>query len=442
MLEDQRAYFDYRDITDAAEAVRDKVDAAYELMCEAGHLDGLAVEEGVTLDDLRRLSGLHRAGIVDAELTGMRPQPRPDAPVWTVDIGEHGGFIATGTSQRNVDAPWKFWGIAATPASAAHALAWYFLDQPPQIMFDPPISAQPCARTTWDADRSPEGPSVRDLLDRRGPIYRQHLDAALATREVLRSRADDLRAWLSERATHLNATDPQRLLHSNVLNTPTLGVNRDHLGFVHTVTWVPTPLVVRTDHPIWGDFGGFRDDVPSQIATALLRSDDLDTLTGELFGDEISLILAPGWAGPIYQIGSNGNHRIHTARLLNLPWLAAAVEIQALPPVWSMHGLLAADPDDENQLRRPLDHRIRERIELITGLLRRGIIDGDLEGDTQDPVLRCRRVPAAWLLRSAEHATAVNVVYESRYPGALAQLSIPLVAGTDPAAWQAWLTGT
>ncbi|MFI5615373.1 hypothetical protein [Amycolatopsis sp. NPDC051903] len=39
----------------------------------------------------------------------------------------------------------------------------------------------------------------------------------------------------------------------------------------------------------------------------------------------------------------NGNHRIHTARMLNLPWLAAAVEVEATAPAWDMLGLLAAD---------------------------------------------------------------------------------------------------
>jgi len=82
---------------------------------------------------------------------------------------------------------------------------------------------------------------------------------------------------------------------------------------------------------------------------------------------------------------------------------------------------------------------MRDRTELVTGLLFRGIIDGGRTGDRGE-TLRGRRLPALWLPQWAEYATAVNAIHEHRYPGALAQLGVPLEAGTNPAAWRRWLT--
>ncbi|SFW88330.1 hypothetical protein [Amycolatopsis australiensis] len=80
--------------------------------------------------------------------------------------------------------------------------------------------------------------------------------------------------------------------------------------------------------------------------------------------------------------------------------------------------------------------RLQDRTELVTGLLRRGVIDGDFTGE-RDEIMWCRRLSATWLLHRAEYATTV---YEDRYPDALAQLGIPLEAGTHTAAWRRGLT--
>lgn len=439
LLETERAYFDFTDLTRLAVDLRTQINEAYGLMCEAGNLDGLVPHAGDNLDQLRTASGLRRAEIVDAELAPMRLDPSTDAPVWTVDFDQHGGFVAVTTPRNDNAAPWKFWGMAATQASAAHTLQWCFLDAPPTVVFDPPVRPQPCERTGPVSDRSQEGPSVPELLARRGSIYQQHLTAVRVAREALRSRADDIEAYLAERAAELNASDPQLLGNHKVLDTIGSAENNDHSGVANTVMWVPTELVVGTDHRVWGDFGGFRDEVPFEIATGLLSTDDLDAFTDKLFFDPIALKRSPGWAGPVYRVGGNGNHRLHAARILGFPWIAAKVEVDATAPSWSMLGLISDDPGDDKELRRPLQRRIHERAALVAGLLRRGVIDGELT-DANDPTLRCQRLPAAWLLRGAQHATAVNAVYESRYPGALTQLGIPIAAGTDPAAWSHWLT--
>ncbi|OXM61391.1 hypothetical protein [Amycolatopsis vastitatis] len=437
LLESERIYFDVSAITESARELRSQINAAYELIAEAHSLDGLVLEAGTTMEEIRTKSTLHRAALVDADLASMRRAPSSETPVWTVDIDEHGGFVATTSAQAADVAPWKFWGSAATAASAAHTLAWFFHDRPPKIVFDPPSSPMPVASNVADADRSPEGPSVAELLARRGAAYAEHVAAVQEARDALRRRTGDAEGFLAERAAELNAADPQRLRHQNVLTALPSGDNRDHLGFANTVMWVPTRLVVGTRHPVWGDFGGHRDETPLDIAVGLLGADDVDAFTLKLFTPKIVLMMAPGWAGPLYRVGYNGNHRVHMARMLELPWLAAAVEVKAVPPSWRIIDLLAIDPDDGTRIDS-CNSRMRERTELVTGLLRRGVIDGELAGERGE-TLRCRRLPAAWLLHQAEYATAVNAVYEDRYPGALAQLGIPLDAGTNPAAWRRWL---
>ncbi|MDT7589883.1 MAG: hypothetical protein QOE32_7433 [Pseudonocardiales bacterium] len=128
--------------------------------------------------------------------------------------------------------------------------------------------------------------------------------------------------------------------------------------------------------------------------------------------------------------------------MLHLPWLAALVYVESGARAWDMLGLIARDPrptrkDDRS---RSLEERRHERAVLLAGLIRRGIIDGELT-DEPKPVLYCRRLPATWLLRAAHDTTRINTVYESRYPGALAQLGIPTAVGTDPDAWSRWLAG-
>lgn len=200
---------------------------------------------------------------------------------------------------------------------------------------------------------------------------------------------------------------------------------------------MPTSLIVATGHPCWGEFGGHRDESPDRIIAGLLSS-DLDEFTRELFRAPVCLSRTPAWAGPLYRVGGDGNHRVHTARMLNLPWLAAHVEGTAEAPSWEIASLISEDPDRDEERRRPLEQRLRERADLAQGLIRRGIIDGELTDGAQ-VTLHCRRLPASWLLRAPEYATKINAVYESRYPGALALLGIPVAVGTDPAAWTRWL---
>jgi hypothetical protein len=58
--------------------------------------------------------------------------------------------------------------------------------------------------------------------------------------------------------------------------------------------------------------GGHRDETLSLIIDGLL-STDLDDFTRQFFSNPSPwCVRAAGWAGPLYRIGVNGNHRIHT----------------------------------------------------------------------------------------------------------------------------------
>ena len=264
LIESERISFDVSAITELARELCSQIDVGYELIAEVHGLDGLVLEARTTIEEIRTQSALHRAALVDADLESMRRTPSPEAPAWTVDIDEHDGFVATATQASDV-APWKFWGSAATAASAAHTLAWFFHDRPPKVVFDPPASSMPVASNVTAADRSPEGPSVEELPARRGAAYAEHVAAVQEARDALRRRAGDVEGFLAERAAELNAADTQCLRHSKVLTALPAGANHDHLGFANTVMWVPTRLVVGTRHPVWGDFGGHRDETPLDI---------------------------------------------------------------------------------------------------------------------------------------------------------------------------------
>lgn len=103
LLEDERAFFSFDTIRQAAGQLREQIDDAYNLMCTAPWLDGLRVNPGNDQEAVREQVDLRRADIADTEIAPMRPKPDPNAPTWTVQYRVHGGFVAT-ISQAGDDA--------------------------------------------------------------------------------------------------------------------------------------------------------------------------------------------------------------------------------------------------------------------------------------------------------------------------------------------------
>lgn len=444
ILEDPRLFLDTEKLAAAATDLTREVGDAYEVMCHVHDHPGLLIEPGDSAETLQARVDLRRANNVDADLPGLVIVP-PDESDWTIEYRDHGGFLATAAysvaSAGEGEQPTRFWGYAPTPRSAAYAISQYFGNRRVRVGLHP--APDPGAR--WrdyhpdDAELSPEGPTVRELLAARGRCYEEHLSACDRLRGAL-AMADDLVSYLAFEAARLNSDAPQLPAELN-LDEAGDPANHDHGGFVNTVAWVQPHLIVRTRDRIWGEFGERRPENLLKITRALATAEDLEVFTDTLFDRcPISLIRVMGWAGPIYLSGSGGIHRMHLARMLSLPWIAAKISHSPVTPTTTIFGLLS---DDTELVREtPWERRERERQAIVEGLIQRGIVEGELRqnGRRRPATLHFGRLPAPWLLRHPCEAVEVNIAYERCYPGALAQLGIPPEIGTDALAWTAWLT--
>jgi hypothetical protein len=425
------------------------VNEAHEACGTARNL-GLTVPAGIGLRALRRAIAVAQADLVDA---GLRERHRPELSAatalgWTIDYQAHGGFVAhPAEPDPEHRQPSRFHGAATTPLAAADIVTTWFSGLAAiTVTFAQPLSEHPpLAPLSAESTLSGKFADLKRTLDQPGTCYREMREACAQTRDRLRtitgSANGTVDGFLAERARWLNEHDPQLPLDSDLA----CGVSRPldlHKARIDGACWVPTHLVVATGHD-WGEFGDHRPEVPGEIAHALASTTDLDGFLGEFYGHgPIDLLQVPAWAGPLYLRSANGSHRIHTARLLDLPWLAATVTGVAIPVEFDLTSLCANDRG--NPLEWHSDENFDQRVLVLNGLIHRGVIDGDIVIDDPDRVryatrLRCRYLPAPWLVRNPQHAVRVNQVYESRYPGALAQLGIPLQVGTQTDKWIDWL---
>ncbi|WP_054047187.1 hypothetical protein [Alloactinosynnema sp. L-07] len=436
LITDKHLGLDLSDAGVDADRLARKVGDLYGLVCDANRTQA-PMNPGDTPAVITTAINRVRGAAVDAELPPA-PTPAPDAPTWTIRYHPHGGYAATLTAGRSDTGPHRGWGYAPTPRSAAATVAGFTPHHSPTIVLSPqpPVPVHLVDPST-DSDLSTHGQYVRDLLEERGTIYDQHLHACEDAARLLRARGVD--EYLAERVALLNATEPQ-LEHAQIVCEDQDPANHDHKGSFNTTLWVPTRLVAATDHPTWGDFSGHRQDMLRQITQGLADATDLHAFTARLFTDEINLLHTPAWAGPIYRVGLNGNHRVHTARLLNLPWLAVTVIHAKPPPAWQSWSMASVESRwAQTHWNEKWSHR---RHALIEGLIRRGIIDAEFDDNPNlfSRTVHCTRLPAPWLVRAPELAASANAFYENLYPGALATLGIPQHIGTDASAWTRWLT--
>lgn len=427
----------------ALESLQREVNSAYELFCTVPRLDGLVVPRGIDLANLEHKVAIYYAGQVDAGLRQRTRAPEDVTSDWTIEYHEHGGFIARAHHPTaDLTEPDEFRGLASTPLAAADVISqWFTGVATAHVTFDPQAPERPKLATFTPASDVTGGfGGARRVLEDRGPCYEQLRTACANARERL--RGVEIAQFLTQRAALLNDTDPQ-LPGDPALRGPRNGEH--HAGSLYSACWVPTRLIVSTGRPTWGEFGGHRPDVLGKIAEALSGTVDLDQFLAKFFsGGWINLIRIPAWAGPLYELGANGTHRIHTAAMLELPWLCATVNATAIGTEFDLVTLCTTDID--NPLPWSSEDNHDQRVALLTGMIRRGIIAGEIIVD--DPSrprystsLRCRYLPAPWLLRNPHHTVRVNTIYESRYPGALARLDIPIEIGTHTDKWIKWLTG-
>lgn len=80
LLEDERAFFSFDTIRQAAGQLREQIDDAYNLMCTAPLARRPAGEPGNDLDVVREQVDLRRADIVDTEIAPYDPSQTPTPP--------------------------------------------------------------------------------------------------------------------------------------------------------------------------------------------------------------------------------------------------------------------------------------------------------------------------------------------------------------------------
>ena len=423
------------------ESTRRTAQGLVEILTEAAREQRVRdlLREGASSADLERMMRVLRAERVDAVVAATTP-PTPaavQAPLWRLDYRPTGDFRLRAPEGTQVGLAR---GFAPTSAAALRAAA-LFAGPGHRVVPDRP------ARTSGplvEAEHQPlVGPeTVEDLLQEEEPAYEEFQAACARLRERLIG-ARDLEAWWVERAEALQRERPQTSAPLELVLDPPPG-HHDHADTrVEAIAWVPAHLIVATHYPVWGRIDS-RPEVPVRVLADLAArgEDDLEAFTEKLFcGEPMQLERITGWAGPLYRVDFEGNHRTHVLRSAGMPWVAAHLHQPTPPPVVDLFHLVKDDEDrpGRGEEGRYPPERARHRRALIDGLIARRVIDAAWDPDRPD-LLWCHRLPAPWLLRSAAHATAVNTVYEAAYPGALAALGILEGVGTQASAWRAWLS--
>jgi hypothetical protein len=238
---------------------------------------------------------------------------------------------------------------------------------------------------------------------------------------------------LSEAAERLNDQEPQApglasIIHGGTRKSPTTAVTV-------TAEWINPAAIAYGGRTKWNNFGSHRPDQPANFTLALLSCTDPAETAEKSWGlpaQPVLLYRVPGPAGPLYEVGANGMHRIHTARMLRFPLLWAEITQYPLPleiTWWDMANSEALTDELKNSL-------------VITwqGLLHHDLVTGDL--DQHEGVLRPSWAAAPWLLTKPQHAVLWARNYDRVYPGALHRLGIPAAAWQTPGSWRAWLGQT
>lgn len=242
----------------------------------------------------------------------------------------------------------------------------------------------------------------------------------------------DLEGRLADSAVRLNVEEPQAPALSSLAEA---GRSRVALGWIRAAEWVDAVNVACTGTPQWNGFGHHRPGQVKWIASALLGDGSPEDVA-ELWAtpsNPVHLMRVPGPAGPLYQIASNGQHRMHTARLLGAPRLWAVVEQCTLLTEVRWDDLLGYGSEEG----------MKDLREIILGTWRGGLARGLIEGelDEERGMLYPVWVLAPWVLAWPAIAAAWARNYERAYPGALGAFGVPSEAWRSGSHWSEWITG-
>lgn len=251
---------------------------------------------------------------------------------------------------------------------------------------------------------------------------------AAAQREIrLRLDIDQADAVLAEEAERLNTEEPPSPGLVGALQSENLrwGCHTETTG------WVDPRHVAHVRLERWNGFADHRPEAVRSFAELLLSADPAELARQFCypFGETVDLYRVPGPAGPLYELGGDGTHRLHAARLLGFGPIWANVRQVGLPLTLTARNALPAGYSTGDV--SALLHRWRS-------LLDRGLAHGEVVDD-EFPTLRLAWVLAPWLLLDAGRAVAWCQHYERIFPGALAAAGIPPQAWLSEAAWCEWL---
>ena len=308
------------------------------------------------------------------------------------------------------------------------------------------------ARIKWA--NPPPPPAMPRLLPPDG-VCRPYISPEQA-RSAFRAQPDRL-AEVVETVSRLSASYPPTAIPTLIAERVTL-LQKDEpqlpdLGDVFdqpykwtwstTAEWVPTRAVVNTPDRKWGEFdrsGLTRGSrwIPERAGELLavpmagLPRFLATHFAGRADDSYVGLRRIPGPAGALYDLDFGGSHRTHLSRILDLPWMFAVTTLVELPRrVANLQMISGGGIEGAESI-----------IELWEGLLRRGIIRGQLarQQPTWIAELSLDYALAPWVLLPAAHATLYNQRYELLYPGALHTEGIPVAALDSHDAWTSWLT--
>lgn len=342
----------------------------------------------------------------------LRPPPKANL-VWTLRA-DRNSFAGNDVNGRPVR------GDARTPEAVTELLA----QLSPQRGDTPEIRWTTTPLTPAASSSIPRGPDT-DLPALAHFIDESPTELALIREAMQERRAhwnlDDLPAQLNARAADLNETWPLLPRRTYLVDERQ---PEDYLGMVSTLEWIDPTTIVATPAAAWNDFRSHRPEVVGLIVRALLTSQ------GAALDDQVRYILSEGEGvyvtryfgpnGPIHEVTANGTHRAHAWRMLDVPALAAQVDVYAIPI--TINGL-----SDGAKAAAPM----------WRGLIRRGLLRGDIDEAWPFSVLTPNYVAAPWLLLPPRQAAAMTHAYLRRYPNSF---DIPPAAMVNALSWTRWLT--
>ncbi|KOU56709.1 hypothetical protein ADK55_12920 [Streptomyces sp. WM4235] len=400
---------------------------------------GLPGDRAPTVADLvaARTRGDVRAAEADFEQRLAATRTQLSARMgWTVTVNADRGFDARSDQGIRVRAR------SVLPAAFESQLTGWTVPPPwPDVHYQGGRPTRLPAQLDLTFREMQLAPSAWDLDDfeRHDAEYAAgpHADQVAGLLQGLRERLapEDVPAFFADRCAALNTTAAQ---------LPELLPDPDGLEEPHTYagarTWVDPATIVRTpDHVAWGTINRDGDRagavwIPNAIRQ-WLTCDDVPGLLREAMtgGSPVQLHRVAGPAGPLHTMITDGTHRAHLWRILDLPRLFAYVDGTVMPRRLTPSTVCGdgAQPDAPDQVAA-----------VWAGLHAKGILRGRLPHPGSGyGELTLHSVPALWLLYPPALAVAYGQRYSEIYPGAWEGAGIPADVFTSQASWVAWATG-